>query len=240
MLKINKIFEEITNTNPDWESLKNTLTIINGNVKLCHYSANKIVDDEIKLGQSQNPWSSGEYQAWGRSRIFFYTNPGGIAKDRGVPTNYLYICYIPLNEIYPLHLNPNNYKSEPDKHRMESIYQQASEDGYTAFIYGLDGDINNPIVISFKNVKISEKYEIRGGGYYPMDKQADELVIGKYIDQTGGYLVKQKDDEVQTLTNCYLEDEDGKKKRLEVYQYKNIELFDDVPERYKKEKLEHS
>jgi len=229
MFKISQLFEEIVNKEMEWKEMLSKMVIENGNVKLFHYSSNKITDEYLSVRSKQNLWSKGEYQAWGRSRLFFYCREDGVNYDKGVPTDYKYICYIPLKEIYPININPNEYKSEKDKSTWESLYEQASNDGYTAFAYYYSNNKNVPIVISFKDVKISEGLELRGGGYFKIGEEVPNIIIGEYNDSRKHYYVVQKGDLPKTLNNCYLVEDKtdlNNKIRLEVYQYKYITLYE--------------
>lgn len=203
------------------------LTVIDGKVRLWHYSQYKITDGFISVGGKQGLHSRGEYQAWGRSRAFFYATEGGISHDSGVSNTYMYVCEIPLDEIYDVGNDDRNYSGT-----WEEMYQKSIKDGYTAWIYNLGRKEAAPIVISFNDVPIVESYEqAPGGGYREMDKELIDYRIGTINVDGDEFIVMQQDGYLKTLRNCYLTEEEDPmeamesyKGRLEYYMRKNVKL----------------
>lgn len=124
-----------------------------GDVKCYHYS-NKDFDDYITTRGERGFHSKNEYNVWGRSRAFFYLTESGISYDAGVSSDYKYISYISKDKIYDINKNPDGYEFSS----LEEAYQRTSENGYTAWVYNLGKNPNAPIVVSFVDVKISEKF----------------------------------------------------------------------------------
>jgi len=237
MFKIKDILLEVESENSQWNEMKSKFEIENGNVKLYHYSSTKITNGAISISGSQNLHSRAEYQTWGRSRAFFYAGKTGINADKGVSTQYLYICHIPLAEIYPIAINPNGYKPQPGKVSWESYYEQAADDGYTAFAYYLGGKENVPIIVSFKSLKIDEAYEQSpGGGYKKIGEKFQDYPVGTVkIDGSNWYII-QKDGYVNDLSNTYLSK--SKKggdyqKPFDQYQWKLANLSPEFKEKYR-------
>ena len=188
------------------------LTIEEKGVKLWHYSNVDIKDSHIKPGLTQQMHSRSEFKAWGKSRAFFYTHPGGYKGDSIVMNHkFTYICHIPYAEIYDKSLNKDGFEPNEGNHLLNSYYDFTKYGGYTAWSYNLYGDVNNPIVVSFIPVEISESYTTSEGGLkIERDEVIDDYKIGTItykelgdraekkwdIYQNGGYL--------KTLTNTYL------------------------------------
>ena len=147
----------------------------NGEVKCYHYS-DKSFDDYVKKSGQRGLQSRYEFKEWGRSRSFFYLTEGGISKDKGISNRYKYISYIPINEIYDINKNSNNYDKSGS---WENLYKQTSEDGYSAWVYNLGGYENVPILTSFKDVPISEKYTMLKSGMYKLEgEELEDEVVG--------------------------------------------------------------
>ncbi|CAG7579730.1 MAG: hypothetical protein SLAVMIC_00062 [uncultured marine phage] len=205
------------------ESVKNyldNLTVIDGKVRLWHYSSHKIDDDFISTSGKQNLHSKNEYQAWGRSRSFFYATKDGISYDSGVSAENLYVCEIPLDKIYDINGNDRGYSGS-----WEEMYIQSRKDGYTAWIYNLGRKESAPIVISFTSVPIIESYEqAPGGGYREMNKEILDYRIGTINVNGEEKIVMQKDGYKRTLTNTYLTTEPDPRKAMKVYK-SNLEYY---------------
>jgi hypothetical protein len=235
-MKLGKIFNIILNeakNSPKLEDLYAPLTIDNGNVKLWHYSKMLIEDDFISTRGKQGLHSRSEFQSWGRSRSFFYGTEDGRSNDKGVPNNFKYICHMPIDSMYPVMLNPNDYKSKEGVNHWESMYEQASADGYKAFIYNLSAKKGVPIIVSFVSVPIDEKYALSKGGIYTdIDDVATDFPIGKYTDSDGEkWTVMQRIGYSKTLLNTYLTQEtdpmdamDSYQKQLPIHKWKDVEF----------------
>lgn len=219
-------------------TLKSKLTIENGMVKLWHYSSSDITDGVVSISQRQGLHSKGEFSAWGRRRAFFYATEDGYRFDKLPSTDYKYICYIPLEKIYDINSNPNNYEGT-----WEEEYKQSSSDGYTAWAYYLGKNKKAPIVISFEDVKISEAYEqAPGGGYREKDKEILDYKIGTINVDGEEMIIMQKDGYLKTLTNTYLtEEEDPKeamvsyKSSLPQYMWSDVNISQEYIKDYSKE-----
>ena len=237
MLKIGQILEEVKSESKSLEKFLSKLTIEGGKAKLWHYSSHRIEDGVIKIGGKQNLHSRGEYMAWGRSRSFFYGTEDGVAYDKGVSSDYLYICHIPVKKIYQIDINPNGYEAVEGKVNWESLYEQASNDGYIAFSYYLGGNENAPIVVCFKNLKIDEAYEhSKGGGWIPLGKEMQDYPVGIAMLDGENWYVMQKDGFMVDIANCYLsEDKDPEGYQRPLYQdsYKAIKFFPEYKGKYK-------
>jgi len=203
-----------------------SLTVENGMVKLYHYSDKKIDSGFIQVNKPYNIHSKNEFRIWGKSRSFFYCNEDGYKFDKGVNTNYLYICYIPINDIYPINDNPYKYKKlDDDYNSFDSYFKQSWDDGFTAWGYFLGGNKNAPIIISFIDLPISESFKISKGGLrIPMDETELDYVIGDILIGEEKYFVIQKGGYPTTLLNCYLSDEKNIKKVMKGYQ-KTLEVY---------------
>ena len=138
---VRKLIKENLDKNKRINDLYSSLTIKDGMVKLWHYS-NVDFDDVIKPA-NQNPHSANEYKVWGKSRVFFYGVEDGYKKDSIGNFKYIYTTYHPLNKMYPIFINPKDYKTKGE-HKYQSLYNQSTEDGYDSFIYGLGGDTSKP------------------------------------------------------------------------------------------------
>jgi len=202
------------------------LTVENGMVKLYHYSSTKINNGIISVNKPYGLQSKNEFRAWGKSRSFFYANEDGYKWDKGISTNYLYICYIPINDIYPINENPYKYeKNEGDLNIFDSFFKQSWEDGFTAWGYFLDNNKKAPIIISFIDIPISESYKISKGGLrVPIDSDELDFRIGSILIGNEKYFVMQKSGYPLSLLNCYLTDEKNPKKAMKGYQ-KTLEVF---------------
>lgn len=238
MLKINEILLEVKNEATEWNKMKSQFTIENGMVKLWHYSSHKISDGVIKIGGKQNLHSRGEYQAWGRSRAFFYATEDGVNYDKGVPNTYLYICHIPVTEIYPIDINPNEYQEQKNKVSWESYYEQATEDGYTAFAYYLNKNKNVPIIITFKALKIDKAYakSTYGDSYMPLGEKSKDYAIGQVNIDGDNWFIIQRNNLSPDMLNTYLSQ--SKKggeyqKPFDQYQWKLAKIYPEYQKDYK-------
>lgn len=205
MLKLTDILLE-AKTDTLVKQLFSKLTIEGGAVKLYHYSANIIKDKNISIRGKQGSQSNTEYKIWSRPRAFFYGREDGYIYDSGINTKYKYISHIPVDKIYPVAINPNNYKST-DGNPFEAIYQQASLDGYTAFIYYLNNNPKCPIVVSMVDVRIDEAYVMTEGGIYePITKKIKDFPIGEIIIDGEKLYIIAKDGYSPSINNTYLSD----------------------------------
>lgn len=220
-------------------SLESKLTIENGMVKLWHYSVHNITNGVVSIDQPNGLYSTSEFKAWGRKRAFFYGTEDGYAFDKLPSTNYKYICYIPLEKIYDINYNPNNYTEVT----YEEEYIESSEDGYTAWSYYLGNNEEVPIVISFKDVTISESYEKSPGGLYiEKDKELLDYKIGNINVNGVDMIIMQKDGYIKNLTNTYLTEEDEPKEAmssykgtLHQYMWSDVNILPEYIEDYSKE-----
>lgn len=235
-IKIGKIFEDVIKEATDeakLEELFAPLTVENGMVKLWHYSNKLIEDDFISTRGSQGLHSRSEFRAWGKARAFFYGTKDGIKHDRGVSSDYMYTAHLPLKELYPVMINPNDYKVPKGEHYWQSIYEQATQDGYNAFIYNLGAMKGVPIIVSFVDVPIDEKYARSPEGYRNVEDKIIDYPIGTFTDEQGEeWIIMQRDNYIKTLNNTYLTKEtdpeeamDSYKKDFHVYQWKHANLF---------------
>ena len=165
------------------------INISNGEVECYHYS-NEDFDGVVKTTGSMNLYSKSEFKEWGKSRSFFYLTEGGVYKDKGVGRLYKYKFHIPLNEIYDINKNSNNYNINGN---WGNIYSQISNDGYSAWVYNLGGKENTPILVSFKSVPITEKYELISSGVYKLSgEELEDEVVGVISKRGHHMLVLQK------------------------------------------------
>jgi hypothetical protein len=205
MLKLTNILTE-AKSDALTKKLFSKLTIEGGAVKLYHYSANIIKDKNISITGKQGSQSNTEYKIWSRPRAFFYGREDGYIYDSGINTKYKYISHIPVDKIYPVAINPNNYKST-DGNVFEAIYQQASSDGYTAFIYYLNKNPKCPIVVSMIDVKIDEAYvKTEFGVYVPITKKIKDFPIGEIVIDGEKLYIMAKDGYLPSINNTYLSD----------------------------------
>jgi hypothetical protein len=149
----NVLLEHFKNRRYDNTINWNLVEFRGDDVKCYHYSGEDF-DDYITTRGKRGFHSKNEYKVWGRSRVFFYLTESGISYDAGVSSDYKYISYIPKDKIYDINKNPDGYEFSS----LEEVYQRTSENGYTAWVYNLGKNPNAPIVVSFVDVKISEKF----------------------------------------------------------------------------------
>lgn len=206
-----------------------------GSVKCYHYS-DKSFDDYVKISGQRGTQSKSEFKEWGRSRSFFYLTEGGLSKDKGISNRYKYISYIPINEIYDINKNSNNYDKSGG---WENIYRQTSEDGYSAWVYNLGGYENAPILISFKDVPISEKYMMLESGMYKLEgEELEDEVVGTILKNGREMLVLQKQYYPTHVTNLFaiLPNDLNKKIRyespIEHFEVKDIKFKDGFMGKY--------
>lgn len=221
-MKIGKLFENVLNEASDEEridKLMAPLTIENGDIKLWHYSGTDIPDDFISIRGKQGLHSKSEFRSWGQSRAFFYGTEDGILHDTGVPNKFMYISHIPVDEVYPVMINPRGYEVGKGEHRWQSLYEQAKKDGYNAFIYNLGGKEGVPIIVSFVNLPIDEAYgRTKGGGWRSLDFKEMDYKVGEFVDEKDQkWNIMQKDGFKRTLTNTYLSLEDDPKEAMKSY-----------------------
>lgn len=76
-------------------------------VILYHYSPTNIKGNYLKVKNKPGLQSSAEFKSWGKERLFFYTKKRDYIYDKGISTDYLYVCRIEKNKIYPINENPN-------------------------------------------------------------------------------------------------------------------------------------
>ncbi len=207
----------------------------NGKVKCYHYSS-KSFDGSVKVNGVRGSQSKEEFKTWGRSRSFFYLSEGGIYFDKGVGNLYKYVSYIPVNEIYDIISNSNNYDMSMG---WDKLYQQTSEDGYSAWAYNLAGKSNVPILVSFKSVPITEKYENRlTGSYKIVGEDLKDIVVGEIVKDGKSLLVLQRSDRpvnVGNLYGIYPKDIDEKyryESPIYDYQIRDIEFKDEFKSNY--------
>lgn len=203
-----------------------SLTVENGMVKLYHYSDKKITSGFISVNKPYNVHSQNEFTAWGKSRSFFYVNEDGYRYDKGIKPKFLYVCYIPVTDIYPINDNPYKYeKFESDLNQYDSYFKQSWDDGFTAWGYFLGGNKKAPIIVSFIDLPISESYKFSKGGLkVPMEDEELDYRIGSILIGDEKYFVMQKGGYPLTLLNCYLTDERNPKKAMKSYQ-KTLEVY---------------
>ena len=207
----------------------------NGKVKCYHYSS-KSFDGSVKVNGVRGRHSKEEFKTWGRSRSFFYLTEGGIYFDKGISNTYKYISYIPINEIYDIVSNSNNYDKSGS---WENLYKQTSEDGYSAWVYNLGGYENVPILTSFKDVPISEKYMMLKSGMYKLEgEELEDEVVGTIFKNGREMLVLQKQYYPIHVTNLYAiypKDIDEKyryESPIYDYQVRDIEFKDEFKSKY--------
>lgn len=203
-----KVFEEFSNDSNIDESI---LTIEDNMVKVWHYSNKKIEDGVISINTSANQYSRREYKTWGKDRSFFYCTESGYIHDNiGRGHEYFYVGYIPLNEIYDMNNNPENYEHEPGEVFENGLLEFTRDLGYTAWIYNLSGNPKAPIIISFVDVEISEAYRKTGRGYIDMDENTEDYKIGEITYRERGarkaktWDVMQPGEKLVALGNTYL------------------------------------
>lgn len=242
-IKIGKIFETVLNEAKNDALIKalfEPLTIEDGNIKLWHYSGNLIEDDYVSTGGPQGTHSKSEFRAWGKSRSFFYGIEGGPAHDSGVPTRFKYICHIPMKYVYPVMINPNKYEVPSGQHYWQSMYEQATADGYKAFIYNLGGKAGVPIIVAFVDIPIDEKFgPASGGGYRNLAEKEVDYPIGTFEEGGETWTIMQQDGYIKSLNNTYLTQEEDPeeamtsyKKPFHVYQWKGANLFPEYESDY--------
>lgn len=217
-MKFLKLFEDY-NKNIEFQERISKLNIVDGKVKLYHYSQHKIETEFITPKGIQNLHSRSEFKAWGQSRSFFYTSESGVVFDKGVSSDYKYVCFIPLNEIYMIDINPLNYLGT-----LSEKYLLSKKDGYTAWMYHLSGDETYPlIVVSFEPVKILNSYKLTNKGYILLNEKLDDFIIGELEN----YYVVQNKENIDNLLNCYLKniDDENDINKLENYQWRYIKLY---------------
>jgi hypothetical protein len=203
-----------------------SLTVEDGMVKLYHYSDKKIDSGFISVNKPYNVHSKNEFTVWGKSRSFFYVNEDGYRYDKGIKPKFLYVCYIPVTDIYPINDNPYKYKKfESDLNQYDSYFKQSWNDGFTAWGYFLGGNKKAPIVVSFIDLPISESYKFSKGGLkIPMEDEDLDYRIGSILIGDEKYFVMQKGGYPINLLNCYLTDEKNPKKAMRGYQ-KTLEVY---------------
>lgn len=240
MKKYKKFIENVSNDKYLVDLSK--LTIIDGKVKLWHYSPIKILDDHISISNPYNLNSVAEFKAWGRSRCFFYATEDGILYDKGVKSNYEYICYIDENKIYDLNRNSSitnpNINLEYSESTYENLYKSTLDDGFTAWTYNLDKNPNAPIVVSFENVKISESYmKTPSGQKVSFNWEPKDYIVGNFKIDNNIFDVYQKDGFIKHINNLYYIPElNNKNYKRPIYDYmlKDINFIDNYKNDYMK------
>ena len=211
------------------------INISNGEVECYHYS-NKDFDDFIKVTGIRGKHSKAEFAEWRRSRSFFYLTEGGVYSDKGVGSTYKYISYVPLNEIYDITKNSNGYDISKG---WDYLYQQTSEDGYSAWVYNLAGNSNVPLMVSFLDLPIVKKYiKTNYGGYKQVGVELSDVVVGNINKGGKDLLVLQRSDRpvnVGNLYGIYPKDIDEKyryESPIYDYQIRDIEFKDEFKSNY--------
>ena len=93
----------LKSTYSDIESKYPDIQIDEGMIKMYHYSDNEldVVDPRSAV---MNSYSKQEYRTWGRSRVFFYTDPN--IKEGVVGGHYKNTTVFPVDRLYPLTEDP--------------------------------------------------------------------------------------------------------------------------------------
>ena len=207
-----KMFEEYNIEDINSSIDPSVLTVEDGMLKVWHYSNTDITDGYISPGKSQNRHSGNEYKTWGKSRAFFYGTPGGYKDDSiGMSHDYTYTCLIPLIEIYDKGSNPDGFEPTGNDSYYNELYEFTKERGYTAWMYNLGGKSDNPIIISFIDVEISEAYRKSKGGFQvKKDEALKDYKIGEVTLKGFGerklktWDVMQPGESLKSMSNVYL------------------------------------
>ena len=93
----------LKSTYSDIESKYPDIQINEGMIKMYHYSDNEldVVDPRSAV---MNSYSKQEYRTWGRSRVFFYTDPN--IKEGVIGGHYKNTTIFPIDRLYPLTEDP--------------------------------------------------------------------------------------------------------------------------------------
>ena len=222
------LFESLS-VKVDWS----LLTIEDGKILTYHYSDVDIKDGMVKIGQSSNRHSKSEFRTWGRSRSFFYCVRNGFNKDNiGKSHRFTYQCLFDVDKVYDINRNPMNFK--PGKYFFESMYQQTRNAGFTAWIYNLGQDPNNPIIVSFVDMPIHKASKIGEGGF-PVEKDAvfNDYKIGSIEFAGKKWDVIQQGEYLRSFTNCYIKRGKEKKNFSNFdYLFKKVEVLPEFRKDY--------
>jgi len=238
MIKFFENFEPSSSETID-ESL---LTIEDGMMTVWHYSDVNITDGFVSPGMPQRMHSTGEYKSWGKNRAFFYCTKNGYIYDNiGGGHKYVYVCKIPVSEIYDLNSKTSGYVHEPGTDVLDGKYEFSREKGYTAWIYNLAKDNKVPIVVSFVDVEISDSYRFNEGGkMVDKDVMVDDYKIGEVTFKRIGerkfkkWDVYQYGEKLKSITNTYLKRglETDKNFGSSTYLHKRVKLLPEFEDDY--------
>ena len=143
-----------------------------GNVILYHVSSNtniEYLDPQIAIRNLQ-VYTTSEYRAWDRARVFYFTRCG--QKDIGtgeIPGKCSYVVKVPLDELYPVYPDPLDFLSAENIERYKEVRLNNPRDrrakyypvntfeavatlaeldyNVKGYIYPQGGDMNNLIAI---------------------------------------------------------------------------------------------
>ena len=98
----------LKSTYSDIEKKHPNISVDEGMIKLYHYSDDRLnaVDPRIA---SRQTYSNQEYRTWGRSRVFFYTDPS--IKEGVVGGSVINETLLPIDRVYPLTEDPLNLEA---------------------------------------------------------------------------------------------------------------------------------
>ena len=97
----------LKSTYSDIEKKYPNINVDEGMIKLYHYSEDRLNTVDPRIA-SRQPYSNQEYRTWGRSRVFFYTDPD--IKEGVVGGSVMNETLLPIDRVYPLTEDPLNLK----------------------------------------------------------------------------------------------------------------------------------
>jgi len=171
----NKYLNEDMAEKPTFDHYADQVEVDGGIATLYHVSTADIqeLDPEIAYA-SKSVYSKGEFRAWQRPRVFFFTKLAQEDTSRGRIQGDGYIAKVPWDELYPIYKDPLKL-SHPD---MNDKYMEITGDketspgtlnvfervatladelyGYKGFIYPHGGDLENIIVAMWAKVPVTK------------------------------------------------------------------------------------
>jgi len=171
----NKYINEDMAEKPTFDHYADQVEIDGGIATLYHVSTADIqeLDPEIASDQPSG-YSKGEFRAWQRRRVFFFTKLAQEDTSRGRIQGDGYIAKVPWDELYPIYEDPLklSYPDMNDKYMeitgdketspgMLNVFERVATladelYGYKGFIYPHGGDQENIIVAMWAKVPVTK------------------------------------------------------------------------------------
>ena len=171
----NKYINEDMAEKPTFDHYADQVEIDGGIATLYHVSNADIqeLDPDIAFA-SKSGYSKGEFRAWQRPRVFFFTKLAQEDTSRGRIQGDGYIAKVPWDELYPIYKDPLklSYPDMNDKYMeltgdtetspgMLNVFERVATladelYGYKGFIYPHGGDQENIIVAMWAKVPVTK------------------------------------------------------------------------------------